>query len=110
MGYQIEFIFQQAVNEDPELFTEARAQITAAVYTMWEGIVRFHTPSCTSQVVKEKRRWWQEKLGAQGVRVLMFFLSVYGFPLGLWFSFGFMGFPLSLLLCFSFKSTSVSFH
>jgi hypothetical protein len=26
-----EFIFQQAVNEDPELFDEAQAQITAAV-------------------------------------------------------------------------------
>jgi hypothetical protein len=26
-----EFIIQQAVNEDPELFAEAQAQITAAV-------------------------------------------------------------------------------
>jgi len=36
-------IFQQAVNQDPELFTEARAQITAAVYAMREVIVRFDT-------------------------------------------------------------------
>jgi len=36
-------IFQQAVNEDPELFTEARAPITAAVDAMREAIVRFDT-------------------------------------------------------------------
>jgi len=36
-------IFQQAVNEDPELFMEARTQITAAVYTMREILVRFDT-------------------------------------------------------------------
>jgi hypothetical protein len=36
-------IFQQAVNNDPELFTEARAQITAAVYAMCEVIVRVDT-------------------------------------------------------------------
>jgi len=34
MGNQAVHIFQQAVNEDPELFTEARAQITAAGYAM----------------------------------------------------------------------------
>jgi hypothetical protein len=36
-------IFQHALSEDPELFTEARAQITAAVYGMHEVIVRFDT-------------------------------------------------------------------
>jgi len=35
--------FQQALNEDPELFTEAWAQITAAVYAMRKAIVRFDT-------------------------------------------------------------------
>jgi len=37
-------IFQQAVNDDPKLFTQARAQITAAMYMMHEAIVRFDTP------------------------------------------------------------------
>jgi len=32
-------MFQQAVHEDPELFTETRVQITAAVYAMCEAIV-----------------------------------------------------------------------
>jgi hypothetical protein len=36
-------IFQQAVNEDPELFTEPRAQIPAAVYAMRKAIVQFDT-------------------------------------------------------------------
>jgi hypothetical protein len=43
MGNKAVPIFQQAVNEDPELFTEARPQITAAVYAMREAIVRFDT-------------------------------------------------------------------
>jgi hypothetical protein len=43
MGNKAIPIFQQAVNEDPELFTEARTQITAAVYAMREAIVRFDT-------------------------------------------------------------------
>jgi hypothetical protein len=43
MGNKAVPIFQQAVNEDPELFIEARAQITAAVYAMREAIVRFDT-------------------------------------------------------------------
>jgi len=43
MGNKAVPIFQQAVNEDPELFTEARSQITAAVYAMCEAIVRFYT-------------------------------------------------------------------
>jgi len=43
MGNKAVPIFQQGVNEDPELFTEARAQIKAAVYAMREAIVRFHT-------------------------------------------------------------------
>jgi len=43
MGNKAVPIFQQAVNEDPELFTEARSQITAAVYAMCEAIVRFDT-------------------------------------------------------------------
>ena len=34
-------IIPPAVNEDPELFIEARAQITAAVYAMRDKIVRF---------------------------------------------------------------------
>jgi hypothetical protein len=36
-------IFQQAVNEDPKLFPEARALITAAVYEMCKAIVGFDT-------------------------------------------------------------------
>jgi len=36
-------IFQQSVNKYPELFTEARAQITAAVNAMRQAIVRFDT-------------------------------------------------------------------
>jgi len=43
MGNKAVPIFQQEVNEDPELFIEARAQVTAAVYAMHEGIVRFDT-------------------------------------------------------------------
>jgi len=43
MGNKAVPIFQQAVNEDPELVTEARAQITAGVYAMREAIVRFDT-------------------------------------------------------------------
>jgi hypothetical protein len=43
MGNKAVPIFQQAVNEDPELFTEARAQITAAVYAIREAIVRVDT-------------------------------------------------------------------
>lgn len=34
-------ILEEAVNEDPELFTQAWAQITAAVYVMSEAIDRF---------------------------------------------------------------------
>jgi len=34
-------IFQKAVTEDPELFIEARAQISAAVYAMRGRIVQF---------------------------------------------------------------------
>jgi hypothetical protein len=36
-------IFQQAVNEAPKLFTEARTHITAGVYAMREAIVEFDT-------------------------------------------------------------------
>ena len=36
-------IFQQAVNEDPELCVEAWAQIMAAMYVMREAIVGFDT-------------------------------------------------------------------
>jgi hypothetical protein len=36
-------IIQQAVYKYPELFTEAQAQITAAVYVMCEDIVPFIT-------------------------------------------------------------------
>jgi hypothetical protein len=43
MGNTAVPIFQQAVNVDPELITEARAQITAAIYAMCEAIVRFDT-------------------------------------------------------------------
>jgi hypothetical protein len=43
MGNEGVPIFQQAVNEDPELFTEARARITATVYAMREAIGRFDT-------------------------------------------------------------------
>jgi len=39
MGYNAVPIIQQALNEDPKLFTEARALIPAAVYTMHEVIV-----------------------------------------------------------------------
>jgi len=49
----------------------------------------------------------QENAGAQRVNVLMFsFLWIYGFPLGLWFSFGFMVFlwvyVFLLGLCYSY--------
>lgn len=49
---------------------------------------------------------WQEKVGAQRVRVLVFsFLCVYDFPLGLLFSFGFLVFlwvyVVPLGLCYS---------
>jgi hypothetical protein len=43
MGNKAIPIFQQAVNEDPELFTGARAQCIATMYTMCEAIVRFNT-------------------------------------------------------------------
>jgi hypothetical protein len=43
MGNKAVPIFQQAVHEDPELFIEARAQLTAAIYTMREAIVQFDT-------------------------------------------------------------------
>jgi len=83
-------IFQQAVNEYPELFTEAQAQITAAVYVMTEEIVPFDTrlgniSYFTSDERKQEGRYrqWQEKAGAQAVKVLMFHLWVYSFPLGL---------------------------
>jgi len=36
-------IFQQAVYQDPKVFIEARAQITAGVYVMHEAIVGFDT-------------------------------------------------------------------
>jgi hypothetical protein len=36
-------ICQQAVNEDPELFTEAREQVTAAMYEMPDAIVLSET-------------------------------------------------------------------
>jgi len=39
MGNKAVPIFQQAVNENPELFTEARAQNTAAMYAMRAAIV-----------------------------------------------------------------------
>ena len=39
MGNKAVSIFQQAVNEDPELFIQARTQITAAGYAMCEAIV-----------------------------------------------------------------------
>jgi hypothetical protein len=43
MGNKAVPIVQQAVYEDPELFTEARAPITAAVYVICEVIVQFDT-------------------------------------------------------------------
>jgi hypothetical protein len=43
MGNEAVPIIQQAVNEDPELCTEARAPITAAVYAMRQAIVRWNT-------------------------------------------------------------------
>jgi hypothetical protein len=36
-------IFQKAVNEDPKLFIEVQAQMTAAMFAMCEAIVRFDT-------------------------------------------------------------------
>jgi len=39
MGNKAVPIFQQAVNEDPELFVEARVQITAAMYMLGRAIV-----------------------------------------------------------------------
>jgi len=39
----------------------------------------------------------------------MFSLPGFGFPLGLWFSFGFLVFPVGLSLGFSFESTFVFF-
>jgi len=39
MGNQAVPSFQQAVNEDPELFIEARAQVTAVLYARREAIV-----------------------------------------------------------------------
>jgi hypothetical protein len=43
IGHRAIPISQQALNEDPELFTEAQAQIKAAIYAMREVIVRFDT-------------------------------------------------------------------
>jgi len=43
MGNNAIPIFQHAVNEDPELFIEARAQVTAALYAMCEAILRLDT-------------------------------------------------------------------
>jgi hypothetical protein len=43
MGTKAVPIIQQAVNEDPELFMEARTQFRAALYAMREAIVRFDT-------------------------------------------------------------------
>jgi len=42
MDYKGLPIFQQALNEDPELCREACAQITAAMYAMCEAIVQFN--------------------------------------------------------------------
>jgi len=43
MGNTAVPIFQQGVNEDPELFIEARAKVTAALYATLEAIVQFDT-------------------------------------------------------------------
>ena len=43
MGNKAVPIIQKAVNDDPELFTEAQAQITTAVHAMHEVIVQFDT-------------------------------------------------------------------
>jgi len=39
MGNQAIPIIQRAVNEDPELYIEAQAWVTAALYAMCEAIV-----------------------------------------------------------------------
>ena len=43
MGNKAVPVYQHAVNKDPELFTEAQAQITGAVYKMREAQVCFRT-------------------------------------------------------------------
>jgi hypothetical protein len=43
MGNNALTIFQQAVNEYRELFTEAQLQITPDMYAMREAILRFDT-------------------------------------------------------------------
>lgn len=51
-------IIQQAANEDPELFIQAHAQITAAVYSMRDAIVRCNTqlPSISYFIRSQRRR------------------------------------------------------
>jgi hypothetical protein len=41
MGNEVILIFQQTVNEDPDLFIEGQIQIAAVVYTIREVIVQF---------------------------------------------------------------------
>jgi len=99
-------IFQHVANEDPEFFIEDQAQSIAAVYTMHEVIVSFNTQfgnmSCFAKrfrKIEGRHGRWQEKASAQGVRVFMVFLLVYGFLLGLHLclSIGFMLFLCSFL-------------
>jgi hypothetical protein len=121
MGNKAVPTFQQALHEDPELFIEARATLTAALYGIREAIFRFDTRlgnisyfTCGQEKKEGRLGGWQEKAGAQGVRVLLFFhlglwvsfifmvfvwVHICVFPLGLWFSFKCM---------FSSGSTSVS--
>jgi hypothetical protein len=43
IGNKVIPIFQQAINEDPELGIQARQQIPAAIYMMDEATVSFDT-------------------------------------------------------------------
>jgi len=117
-------IFQQAVNQIPEVMTEAQAQNTAAVYMMCVAIDWFHTwlgnnsyfargqrkrradrDCCKRKEVQKKWESW-----CFSFRVMVF-LWVFGFPLGLWFFLWVYVwvFPLGLCLCCSFESTFVFF-
>ena len=87
-------ILQQALNKDPELFTEAQAQITVAVYVMCEAIVLFDTRlGNISYFASGQGKRKADTDGDKGKRVhkewescclsfgFMVFLSVYGLPL-----------------------------
>jgi len=103
MGNKAIPIFQQVVNEDPELITVACAQVTAARCTMREAMVRFETRFANisyiaggqgkRNAVKDGgwRKWvckeWESLCFSFE---FMVFLWVYGFPLDVWFSFEFM--------------------